>query len=139
MEWDYVRVTIQWSAPALSLAFLGMGVVRYFSDGLSDQCKISVRRSFAAYVVYPVPLLIALVSGHFLDNAHSPTHPLQGVIFLAMMLLSTGLLLLANVYYGFRSGVAAGRRGAMAGLSIIVAVFAGDLYFLNFLMGKAVV
>jgi hypothetical protein len=56
-----------------------------------------------------------------------------------MLLIPSGLLLLASVYYGLRSRSAAGRRVALAGTCVIVAVLAGDLFLFNLLGGRIAV
>jgi hypothetical protein len=138
VEWSHLYVIFQWVMPVLSLAFLGMGVVRYFRDGMSDPCKRLARRSFIAYAVHPLAFTLGLFTMNLLDHVLRPSRSLESVIFLAMMLLPSSLLL-ASIYYGFRSGSAAGRRIALASICVIVAVLAGDLFLLNLLTGKMAV
>jgi len=105
----------------LSLAFLGMAMVRYSDDEIRCENRLDVRSSLLAYAIHPIPLLIAVPFVHSIRG--------RGTTFLlAVLLPSSGLLLAANVYFGFRSEVTAGRRAATAGICILIAFFTGGLF-----------
>jgi hypothetical protein len=111
-----------------------MGVFRYFRDQISDQRRTTVRRSLIAFTVHPFPVCLALAS------ASAPS--IGGEEFvIAMLLLSlvlSGIALFATIYLGFRSGVRAGRRVALAGICMVVGIGAGDLTLLFGLFSKVV-
>jgi len=139
MYWSGLYVIFQWAMPVVSVAFFAMGVIRYFRDSMSDHCKNLARRSLIAYGVHPGAFIVGLFSINLLNNVLRPSRSLENVIFLAMLLLPSGLLLLASIYFGLRSRSAAGRRVALAGTCVIVAVLAGDLSLLNLLSGRMAV
>jgi hypothetical protein len=60
MEWSDLGFILRLAALALSLAFLAMGVVRYFRDSMSDHCKRLVQRSFVTYALHPVAFAFGL-------------------------------------------------------------------------------
>ena len=94
MELSYFVVPI--TLFVLSLAFLGMAMVRYADDEIPCENRLVVRSSLLAYAIHPIPLLIAAPFVHLIRG--------RGTTFLlAVLLLSCGLLL-ANIYFGFRSG-----------------------------------
>ena len=94
-----------------------MATVRYSDDEIPCENRLVVRSSLLAYAIHPIPLLIAAPFVHVITT-----------FLVAVLLLSSGLLLAANIYFGFRSEVAAGRRAAAAGICIVIAFFAGGLF-----------
>jgi hypothetical protein len=129
VDWGYVYVTLEWSLPALSLAFLGMAAVRHLQ--VPGPRSHLVRHSLLVYAAHPIPIVIAIVLDSHLGRQ-------AGVIFAVAMFGCSALLLLACICYGLKSGLPAGRRSALAGLCMIGAFFAGSFYLLSPLMGKMV-
>jgi len=110
-------------------------VFRYFRDQMSAERRATVRRSLIAFAVHPFPIYLALASA-------SALYLIGGEEFaMAMLLLSlvlSGIALFATIYLGFRSGVCAGRRVALAGICMVVGIGAGDLTLLFGLFSKVV-
>ena len=103
----------------LSLAFLGISAVRYFRDKLAELSQTLLRRSFVAYLLHPLPLLVALGLRAKLDfEGHGP--------FLVASLCLTLLLLTASIYFGFRSKSSAGSRLVVAGSCMFAAIILSD-------------
>jgi hypothetical protein len=135
IDWYFIRFIVGYAALGASLACFGMGVFRYFRDQISDQRRTTVRRSLIAFAVHPFPICLALASA-------SALYSVGGEEFaMAMLLLSlvlSGIALFTTIYLGFRSGVCAGRRVALAGICMVVGMVAGDLTLLFGLFSKVV-
>jgi hypothetical protein len=129
MDWNEISITFACTLPFLSLAFLVMGLTRYFRHEMTRESKRLVRRSFATYGLH----WIAVVIPYF---TRPKTDFVAGDIFLWVTLLIQLLLLIASVYFGVRSHVAAGRRAALASASMIaVYLVYGEIFYLH-LVGK---
>lgn len=119
-----VQVTIQYIAPAISLACMGMSVARYLRDQISTEGRKLVRRSMATFAVHPIAATFAMTLA-------SSMHSIWGDTFVSAVLLVSivfiGVALPANIYFGLRSRVPAGRRAGMAVFCISFAIVAGDL------------
>jgi hypothetical protein len=124
IDWYFIRFIIGYAALGASLACIGMSVLRYFHDQMSDEHRRIVRRSLIAFTIYPFPATLAIASA-------SALYSIGGEAFVMATLLlglfSSGVALFASIYLGFRSRVPAGRRVALAGLCMIVGIVAGDL------------
>ena len=135
IDWYFIRFIVGYAALGASLACFGMGVFRYFRDQMSDERRATVRRSLIALTVHPFPVCLALASA-------SALYSIGGEEFvIAMLLLSlvlSGVALFATIYLGFRSGVCAGRRVALAGICMVVGIVVGDLTLLFGLFSKVV-
>ena len=107
----------------LSLAFLGMALVRYSDDEIDYEPRSLVQHSLFAYAWHPAPIVLAAVMR---SSART-----RGAVFLfTVLLLASGILLTVNIYRGFRSKSAAGNRAAAAGICATVGFSTGGLHVL---------
>jgi len=127
MDQGQIVLAVGSALPFLSIAFLGMAIAKNHSSDMPIESRRSVRGSLCTYVLF---WLTAIVS----CNHHPQSDVMTGDIFLAMTLLLGVILLIASVYFGFRSRVAAGRRVAIASLSMIILYVAyADMSYLGYL------
>jgi hypothetical protein len=112
ITWDDVADALRCTPPFVSLVLIGMGIVRYLRDKVSDQSRRWVRWSLAAYAIHLVITLLPPLTRWMSGSA------LADISVLASLFLRLPILL-TSIYFGFKSRAASGRRVAFASIAAI--------------------
>jgi hypothetical protein len=125
MDWYILKATAGFTAPVLSVTFLVMGVVRYFLCEIADRRRSLARAAFMAYAMCWLLMALFVVLARVSVSAGS-------AIFLIGAPMAALLAAVVSTFLGFLSRLASGRRVAIAGMLILVAILLGLLNSLGF-------
>ena len=130
MNWSILKEVVALTAPVLSFCFFIMGFVRYFWQETAGRGRRFAGAALISYGLYLLSITSYILLGRVLISEGN-------AIFLSGT--SAGALSAAGLsaLLGFLSRLPSGRRVAIAGILIFIALLAGRLPFLvHLLLGR---